>query len=399
MSAQLDIKIPVIGESVTEVTLVSWLVKDGDHVNEGDILCEIESDKATIELPAESSGAIKLIAEDGSDLKIGEVIATLDTSKKGNAVSTPEKETAAPEVQTSAPPTTQTDKKVPSPAAKKILNEKGIDPNEVSGSGKDGRITKADALSAQKEVSSTPTQVDSPQATGNRSKTVEKMSRLRKTISKRLVEAKNTTAMLTTFNEVDMTAIMELRKKYKEKFKAKHDVNLGFMSFFTKACCMALKDIPSIGAMINGEEIIYHNYADIGIAVSTPKGLVVPVVKNAESMTLAEMEKEILRLALKGRDGRLTVDEMTGGNFTITNGGVFGSMLSTPIINIPQSAILGMHNIVDRPHVVDGEIRIRPIMYLALSYDHRIVDGRESVTFLVKVKELLEDPSRLLLDI
>lgn len=403
--SKIDVKIPAIGESVTEVTLTSWLVADGDYVNEGDLLCEVESDKATLEIPAENSGKISISAEEGSDLEIGATIASLDTAAEGEAKSEQKEETKKeedPQKSEQEVSSSNGNKNYPSPAAKKILSEKGIDESSVSGSGKDGRITKADAMNAKAEKKSEPSSEQAPQKTtipGSREKRVEKMTRLRKTIAKRLVEAKNTTAMLTTFNEVDMTAIMELRKKYKDLFKEKHDISLGFMSFFTKACCVALQEIPSIGAMIDGEEIIFHDYADVGIAVSTPKGLVVPVVKNAESMSLADIEKEIRRLALKGRDGKLTIDEMQGGNFTITNGGVFGSMLSTPILNIPQSAILGMHNIVDRPHVVDGEIKIRPIMYLALSYDHRIVDGKESVTFLVKVKEMLEDPARLLLNI
>jgi 2-oxoglutarate dehydrogenase E2 component (dihydrolipoamide succinyltransferase) len=406
----VEIKIPSIGESITEVTLAAWVKSDGDYVEEGEILCEIESDKATVELPAETSGVLKITAEEGSDLEIGAVIATLDTSASapaGGAPKAEEESTPAPEAAPVPAAATGGDKNYPSPAAKKILDEKGVDASSVSGSGKDGRITKADALSANaksaapSEAKAAPAAPEKVVLSGgvSREKRVEKMTRLRKTIANRLTEAKNSTAMLTTFNEVDMYNVMELRKKYKDAFKDKHDIGLGFMSFFTKAVTMALKEVPGVNAQIDGDSIVYHDYADVGIAVSTPKGLVVPVVENAESMSLAQIEKEIRRLALKGRDGKLTVDEMSGGTFTITNGGVFGSMLSTPIINIPQSAILGMHNIVERPVAVNGEVVIHPVMYLALSYDHRIVDGKESVTFLKTVKELIEDPARMLLDI
>ncbi|WP_417336681.1 2-oxoglutarate dehydrogenase complex dihydrolipoyllysine-residue succinyltransferase [Halobacteriovorax marinus] len=404
----IEIKIPSIGESITEVTLAAWLKESGDYVEEGEILCEIESDKATVELPAESSGILTIAdsAEEGAELEIGAVIATLDTSADAPAggASAP-KEDAAPAPVTEAAPASGGDKNYPSPAAKKILDEKGIAADSVSGSGKDGRITKADALSAKGSSASAaapaPSAPEQVVLSGgvSREKRVEKMTRLRKTIAKRLTEAKNETAMLTTFNEVDMHNVMALRSKYKDAFKDKHDIGLGFMSFFTKACTMALKEVPGVNAQIDGENIVYHDYADVGIAVSTPKGLVVPVVRNAESMSLAQIEKEIRRLALKGRDGKLGIDEMQGGTFTITNGGVFGSMLSTPIINIPQSAILGMHNIVERPVAINGQVVIHPVMYLALSYDHRIVDGKESVTFLKTVKELIEDPSRMLLDI
>jgi len=404
----IEIKIPSIGESITEVTLAAWLKESGDYVEEGEILCEIESDKATVELPAESSGILTIAdsAEEGAELEIGAVIATLDTSADAPAggASAP-KEDAVPAPVTEAAPASGGDKNYPSPAAKKILDEKGIAADSVSGSGKDGRITKADALSAKGSSASAaapaPSAPEQVVLSGgvSREKRVEKMTRLRKTIAKRLTEAKNETAMLTTFNEVDMHNVMALRSKYKDAFKDKHDIGLGFMSFFTKACTMALKEVPGVNAQIDGENIVYHDYADVGIAVSTPKGLVVPVVRNAESMSLAQIEKEIRRLALKGRDGKLGIDEMQGGTFTITNGGVFGSMLSTPIINIPQSAILGMHNIVERPVAINGQVVIHPVMYLALSYDHRIVDGKESVTFLKTVKELIEDPSRMLLDI
>lgn len=400
----LELKIPVIGESVTEVTLSSWMKKDGEYVKEGESVCEIESDKATMELPAPSSGVLKIMAEAGAELKIGAVIGTLDTSAAPTA-SAPKAEAPAKVAETkSAPTAAPASNKVvnePSPAARKILDEKGVSANDVQGSGKDGRITKEDAVNAKASAPKSTSTVSSsaPVVPGARGTRVEKMTRLRKTIASKLVEAKNTTAMLTTFNEVDMSALMDLRKKYKDQFKEKHGVNLGFMSFFTKACTIALKDFPAVNAQIVGEEVVYHDYADVGIAVSTPKGLVVPVVRNAESLSLAQIEKEILNLATKARDGKITIEEMSGGTFSITNGGVFGSMLSTPILNIPQSAILGMHNIVERPVAVNGQVVIRPIMYLALSYDHRIIDGRESVSFLKKVKELLEDPSRLLLDV
>ncbi len=407
--AIVKITIPPIGESITEVALGEWLVSDGDYVSEGDELVEVESDKATLPLPAEESGIIRIIAEEGAELEIGAVVAELDTSASAPAgTSAPATESAS--TPASAPTPTGGDKNYPSPAAAKILAEKGVDASSVAGTGKDGRITKNDAVNAKvaqapaaaPAAKSAPAQeiaVQAPMGGASRAKEEVKMKRIRKTIAKRLVEAKNTTAMLTTFNEVDMFNLMELRKKYKDAFKDKHDIGLGFMSFFTKACTKALMEIKGVNAQIDGENIIYHDYADVGIAVSTPKGLVVPVIRNAESLSLAQIEKEVRRLALKGRDGKLTVDEMTGGTFTITNGGVFGSMLSTPIINVPQSAILGMHNIVERPVAVNGQVVIHPVMYLALSYDHRIIDGKESVTFLKMVKEMLEDPARMLLDI
>ncbi|WP_412473498.1 2-oxoglutarate dehydrogenase complex dihydrolipoyllysine-residue succinyltransferase [Halobacteriovorax sp. YZS-1-1] len=409
--AIVKITIPPIGESITEVALGEWLVADGDFVNEGDELVEVESDKATLPLPAEESGVIKIIAEEGAELEIGAVVAELDTS-----ASAPEQGSSDDAPTSTEAPTTPAanaaeggDKNYPSPAASKILAEKGIDASSVNGTGKDGRITKNDAVNAKaskpasapaaKAAPAPEIETQTPMGGASRGKEEVKMKRIRKTIAKRLVEAKNTTAMLTTFNEVDMYNVMELRKKYKDAFKDKHDIGLGFMSFFTKACTKALMEIKGVNAQIDGENIIYHDYADVGIAVSTPKGLVVPVIRNAESLSLAQIEKEVRRLALKGRDGKLTVDEMTGGTFTITNGGVFGSMLSTPIINVPQSAILGMHNIVERPVAVNGQVVIHPVMYLALSYDHRIIDGKESVTFLKMVKEMLEDPARMLLDI
>jgi len=417
----IEIKIPTIGESISEVTLSSWLVEDGEYVNEGDVICEIESDKATVELPAESSGVLKQSAEEGAELEIGAVIGSLDTdAKEGSSKKeeASEKDESSDKKEDSSKKTEDEDeggdKNYPSPAARKILEEKGIKPEDVKGTGKDGRITKADAQSAEKKEKSQDKPKDSSKNNGTKSDDAvqvstppsgernvrrEKMSRLRKTIASKLTEAKNSTAMLTTFNEVDMHKVMELRKKYKEQFKEKHEIGLGFMSFFTKACTQALKEFPNVNAQINGEELVYHDYADVGIAVSTPKGLVVPVVRNAENLGLADIEREIRRLALKGRDGKLSIDEMQGGTFTITNGGVFGSMLSTPIINIPQSAILGMHNIVERPIAINGEVVVHPVMYVALSYDHRIIDGSESVGFLKRVKDLIEDPARLLLDI
>lgn len=404
----LEIKIPSLGESITEVTLSSWMVSDGDYVEEGESLCEIESDKASVELPAESSGVIKILVEDGAELEVGAVIASLDTSaakKSASAKPKAKAEEKVPEVpseSTSSGGSSQKKVDHASPAARKILTEKGIDPSSVSGTGKDGRVTKADALSAnESKGAQVAISEESSDSFGGFSRNIrrEKMTRLRKTIANRLVQAKSETAMLTTFNEVDMFEVMALRKRYKEAFKKKHDVGLGFMSLFTKACTIALRDFPGVNAQIDGGEMIFHDYADIGIAVSTPKGLVVPVVRNAESKPLHQIEKDIISLATKAREGKLSIDEMQGGTFTITNGGVFGSMLSTPIINIPQSAILGMHNIVERPIALNGQVVIRPVMYLALSYDHRVIDGRESVSFLKAVKELLEDPARMLLDI
>ena len=353
-----------------------------------------------MELPAPSAGVLKILAAAGSELKIGAKIGELDTSAakpqaSSSTVTTVKTETAPAQVSSK-------EVNVPSPAARKILDEKGVDSSSVKGSGKDGRITKEDAINSappKAEAKAVATVTKQPAQAGSRNSRPEKMTRLRKTIATKLVEAKNTTAMLTTFNEVDMYELMNLRKKYKEAFTKKHGVGLGFMSLFTKAVTVALKDWPSVNAQINGDEIIFHDYADIGIAVSTPKGLVVPVVRNAEGLSLAEIEKEILALATKARDGKITIEDMSGGTFSITNGGVFGSMLSTPILNIPQSAILGMHNIIERPVAINGQVVIRPMMYLALSYDHRIIDGRESVSFLKQVKELLEDPSRLLLDV
>ena len=392
----IEIKVPVVGESISEVTLANWVKKNGDLVNSGDLLCEIESDKATFELQAEASGYLTILIEKGTTVAIGTLIATILTSTTSDKpVSNSPETTSKPEVQKSSQGNPAT------PLAAKILAEKGIDPSAVTGSGEHGKIMKEDALKAQTPKASNPTQevIPTPKSDTKGSTRREKLSSLRKTVARRLVAVKNETAMLTTFNEVDMKPIMDLRAKYKDKFKEKHNVGLGFMSFFTKAVCVALAEFPSVNAMIDGDEIVFHDFADISIAVSAPKGLVVPVIRNAEKMNFSEIEKEIVRLATKARDNKLSIDEMTGGTFTITNGGIFGSMMSTPIINAPQSAILGMHNIVDRAVVIDGQIQVRPIMYVALSYDHRIIDGRESVGFLVKVKQLLEEPMRLLLDV
>ena len=411
-SASVEIKVPPVGESITEVTLSRWIKKDGDAVAMDEAIAELESDKATFELTAEKAGTLKTIAKEGDVLAIGAVVCTIEgagASQPAVTPVTPAVVSAAdesPRGGAAAESAKTYASGTPSPAAAKILAEKGVDPKSVSGSGVDGRITKGDALGAQapaaKPAAPAAQPVAAPVATstgGIRDEKREKMTSLRKTVAKRLVSVKNETAMLTTFNEVDMQPIMELRGKYKDKFKEKHGVGLGFMSFFTKAVTEALKDWPAVGARIEGEEIVYSNFADISIAVSAPKGLVVPVIRNADSMSLAEIEKAIVVLAGKARENKLTIPEMTGGTFTITNGGVFGSMLSTPIINAPQSAILGMHNIIERPVAVNGQVVIRPMMYLALSYDHRIIDGRESVSFLVRVKQLLEDPARLLLGV
>lgn len=396
-----EMKVPAVGESITEVTISTWMKNDGDFVTLDEVIAEVESDKATFELPAEANGILHIVAKAGTTLPIGGLICKIEVTEGA-----PSKSAASPSP-TTTPSSTGGDKNYaaghPSPAAAKILDEKGIPTAQVSGSGPGGRITKEDANKAQ--TSSAPkaetktTSSSAPVVPGARNVRKEKMTSLRKTIAKRLVAVKNETAMLTTFNEVDMKPVMDLRSKYKDKFKEKYGVGLGFMSFFTKAVCIALKEWPAVNAQINGDEVQYHDYCDISIAVSTPKGLVVPVVRNAESMSFDQIESEIGRLAARGRDGKLSIDEMTGGTFSITNGGVFGSMLSTPILNPPQSAILGMHNIVQRPVAIDGQVVIRPIMYLALSYDHRIVDGRESVSFLVRVKELLEDPGRLILGV
>ena len=400
-----EMKVPAVGESITEVTISTWLKNEGDYVQLDEVIAEVESDKATFELPAEASGILKIVAQAGNTLPIGGLICKIEVMEGGAPATSAASSTAAA-AEASAPSSGGGSYAAghPSPAAGKILAEKGIPASDVSGTGVGGRITKEDASKAQ---ASSPKQ-ESKQAAGGspviasgggREARREKMSSLRRTIARRLVSVKNETAMLTTFNEVDMKPVMDLRSRYKEQFKEKYGVGLGFMSFFTKAVCTALKEWPAVNAQIDGDEVIYHNYCDISIAVSTPRGLVVPVIRNAESLAFDQIEKEIGRLAARGRDGKLSIEEMTGGTFSITNGGVFGSMLSTPILNPPQSAILGMHNIVQRPIALNGEVVIRPVMYLALSYDHRIVDGRESVSFLVRVKELLEDPGRLLLEI
>lgn len=405
----LEIKVPPVGESITEVVLSQWLKNDGDVVEMDEVIAELESDKATFELTAEQAGTLRTIAAEGDTLAIGAVVCKIEDGgaapAKADAPKTEEKAVVT-EDKTAAPVAEKSVESyatgTPSPAAGKILAEKGIDAAAVKGTGIDGRITKDDAVKAEAGKKAEAPKANAPVVAapaGARSERREKMSPLRKTVAKRLVAVKNETAMLTTFNEVNMKPIMDLRGKYKDSFKEKHGVGLGFMSFFTKAVTEALKDFPAVNARIDGEEIVYNNFADVSIAVSAPKGLVVPVIRNAESMSLAEIEKSVLALALKARDGKLTIEEMTGGTFTITNGGVFGSMMSTPIINAPQSAILGMHNIIERPVAEKGEVVIRPMMYVALSYDHRIIDGRESVGFLVRVKQLLEDPARLLLGV
>lgn len=398
----VEMKMPSPGESITEVEIARWLVADGDYVERDQLICEIDSDKATLEFNAEESGAIKIIAKEGETIAIGDMVCTIDTKVKSKSRSEPkvieeikvdvEKERSMIVVEETTLKSSYATGH-PSPAAKKIMNENGISPADVNGTGKGGRITKTDVLKAL--ASGLQHSVMDGRG-GKRDVERKKMSSLRKKLSQRLVAVKNQTAMLTTFNEVDMSAIMEMRKKHKEEFEKKHGVKLGFMSFFTKAITEALGHFPAVNAMIDGEEIVYHKFADIGIAVSSPKGLVVPVLRNAESMTFAQIESTIKDLADKAREGKITIEEMTGGTFTISNGGVFGSMMSTPILNPPQSAILGMHNIVERPIAVNGNVEIHPMMYVALSYDHRIIDGKESVSFLVEVKEMLEDPTTML---
>ena len=402
----LEMKVPSPGESISEVEIAQWLVADGDYVEKDQAIAEVDSDKATLELPAEESGIITLKAAEGDAVKVGAVVCLIDTSAARPAGSAPKVE-KAPEVKVeaaapvaAAPSPNPVNEKsasyasgTPSVAAAKIIAENGINPAKVAATGRDGRITKQDVVAAMAAGFS----ADAAQGWGGtRNNRREKMSMMRRKIAERLVAVKNETAMLTTFNEVDMKPIMDLRAKYKDAFVKHHDVNLGFMSFFTKAVTEALNLYPAVNGQIDGNEVVFHNYADIGIAVSSPKGLMVPVIRNAEQMSLAEIEREIKRLAVKARDGKITPDDMTGGTFTITNGGVFGSMLSTPIINPPQSAILGMHNVVERPVAINGKVEIRPIMYVALSYDHRIIDGKESVSFLVKVKEMLENPEKML---
>ena len=389
----LEMKVPSPGESISEVEIAEWLVSDGDYVEKDQTIAEVDSDKATLELPAEESGIITLKAEEGDAIAVGAVVCHIDTAAAKpsgqDAKPAPAKATVSQAAATPAPAQTNYATGTASPAARKIIAEKGIDTAAITGTGRDGRITKEDAINAVPSMG-TPA--------GDRPTSRKKMSMLRRKVAERLVAAKNETAMLTTFNEVNMSPIFALRAEYKEAFKAKHDVGLGFMSFFTKAVVRALKEFPDVNSMIDGNEQILHDYCDISVAVSGPKGLMVPVVRNAEAMSFKDVETEIKRLAIRARDGQITVDEMTGGTFTISNGGVFGSMLSTPIINPPQSAILGMHNILQRPIAVDGKVEIHPMMYVALSYDHRIIDGRESVGFLVAVKEALEDPVALLMD-
>ncbi|MFT3910571.1 MAG: 2-oxoglutarate dehydrogenase complex dihydrolipoyllysine-residue succinyltransferase [Ferruginibacter sp.] len=395
----IEIKVPTVGESISEVTLVKWLKSDGEWAERDEVIAELESEKATFEINAEKAGILKQVAKEGDTLNIGDLVCTIDTeAAQPAAAAVPEKKEkvkpkAAETVAKKEEPATLAAVKdvKATPVAAAIIADKKVDSKSITPSGSNGKIIKQDVLEAISNPGRKPgTELFS------RNERPEKMSNLRKTISRRLVEAKNTTAMLTTFNEVDMSAIMEIRKKHKDKFKEQHGVNLGFMSFFTKACCYALQQYKSVNAYIDGENIIYHDFCDISIAVSAPKGLVVPVIRNAESLSMAEVEAAVVDLATKAKNNKLTIEEMTGGTFTITNGGIFGSMMSTPIINIPQSAILGMHNIVERPMAVNGQVVIKPMMYVALSYDHRIIDGRESVGFLVMVKQLLENPALLL---
>lgn len=382
----LEMKVPSPGESISEVEIAQWLVEDGDYVEKDQEIAEVDSDKATLALPAEESGTIKLVAEEGDTVAVGQVVCIIDTDGVGEAKPSSTPQEASPQVSAPAQATRPVDAKA-TPLAKAIISQNDLSAKDVKGSGEGGKILKEDVIEAMASV-----KTDGPRGTERK-----KMSMLRRKVAQRLVSVKNDTAMLTTFNEVDMSAIFAIRKEYKEIFKEKYGVGLGFMSFFTKAITTALKEFPDVNAQIDGKEVIYHNYADISIAVSAPKGLMVPVIRNAELMNFKEVESEVKRLAIRARDGKITPDEMLGGTFTITNGGVFGSMLSTPIINPPQSAILGMHNIVERPMAVNGKVEIRPIMYVALSYDHRIIDGRESVGFLVRVKECLEDPTTHLL--
>lgn len=411
----IDIKVPAVGESISEVTLVKWLRQEGQYVERDEVIAELESEKATFEVNAEKAGVLKTVGKEGDTLKIGDVVAQIDetaarpegksapaqastaaqapaaatASSNGNGAAKATTATATPAAQ--APVTTISNDIKATPVAAAIISDKKIDAGSITPTGTGGKILKHDVLEALAHPGRTPGAV-----LFTRNDRREKMSNLRKTVSRRLVEAKNTTAMLTTFNEVDMSAVMALRTKYKDKFKEKHGVNLGFMSFFTKATCYALQEWPAVNAYIDGDELVYHDYCDISIAVSAPKGLVVPIIRNAESLSMADIEKKVVELATKARDNKLSMEEMQGGTFTITNGGVFGSLMSTPIINIPQSAILGMHKIEERAVVVGGQIVVRPMMYLAVSYDHRIIDGRESVSFLVRIKELLENPDQLL---
>lgn len=397
----VELKIPSVGESITQVTIANWLKEDGDYVEMDEAVAELESDKATVELNAEQSGILKIIFEEGEDVEIGTVVASIDTSAEPPAEKAAQAQKESNQAKEESAPKTEVVEKdnsssyatgTPSPAANKILVEKGISTQSVTGTGKDGRITKYDAILANVEDAGLGLSVKP-----SREQHREKMSNLRKTVARRLVSVKNETAMLTTFNEVNMQPIFDTRAKYKEKFKEMHGVNLGFMSFFTRACALSLQKFQKVNAFIDGEEMVMNDFVDVSIAVSSPKGLMVPVMRNVENMTLWDIESEVKRLAIKARDGKLSIPEMTGGTFTITNGGVFGSMLSTPIINPPQSAILGMHNIIERPVVEKGNIVARPVMYVALSYDHRIIDGKESVGFLVSVKNYLENPETMLM--
>ena len=403
----IDIKVPTVGESISEVTLLKWTKKDGEYVERDEVIAELESEKATFEVNAEKAGILKTNAAEGDTLKIGDKLASIDesASKPESAAKTEEqpakKEEVTKDEKAVEPSKSETKEEAKTdksdvkatPVATAIIADKGVDPKKLKASGYQGKILKDDVLAAL----SNPGKVTGGKELFSREQRKEKMTQLRKTISRRLVESKNTTAMLTTFNEVDMGPIMAIRTKYKDKFKESHGVGLGFMSFFAKACCIALQEWPAVNAYIDGDQLVFHDYCDISIAVSTPRGLTVPVIRNVESLSMAEIEKKVIELAGKARDNKLTMDELTGGTFTITNGGVFGSLLSTPIINLPQSAILGMHKIEDRPVAVNGQVVIRSMMYLALSYDHRIIDGRESVSFLVRVKELLENPEQLLI--
>tara|TARA_B100001121_G_C18700289_1_gene627342 strand:+ start:10249 stop:11466 length:1218 start_codon:yes stop_codon:yes gene_type:complete len=402
---KVDIIVPAAGESVTEADIASWSKTSGEFVEMDDVLLELETDKASMELNAETSGTLTIVKEEGETVQVGDVIGFITPGDGGSAPKTTQEKVEAPATQ-QAPETTVSDtdhyaKGHPSPAAANALASANIPVDSVAGTGKNGRITKADAEAAKATVPSSPSPLEDKSvesvSVGERSDRREKMSRLRRTVAQRLVNAQHTQALLTTFNEVDLTEVMNIRKKYKESFKEKYNVNLGFMSFFTKAACEALQEFPIMNASVDDDHIVYHDYCDIGIAVASPKGLVVPVIRSADQLSFKQIESAIVGYAKKARDGQISLDDMDGGTFTITNGGTFGSMLSTPIVNYPQSAILGMHNIVQRPMVVDGEIKARPMMYLAVSYDHRIIDGSDAVRFLVAIKDRLEDPSRLLI--
>ncbi len=387
----IEIKVPTVGESINEVTLVKWIKADGAWADRDEVIAELESEKATFEINAEQAGAVKHIAKEGDTLSIGDVVCSIDTDAVRPAEAPKKEEAPVAKAQVADSAAVAKSDVKTTPVAAAIIADKKVDSTKIIASGANGKIVKQDVLEALNNPGRKP-----GMEMFSRNERPEKMSNLRKTVSRRLVEAKNTTAMLTTFNEVDMGPVMDIRKKYKDKFKEAHGVNLGFMSFFTKACTYALQKFPAVNAYIDGDNIVYHDYCDVSIAVSAPKGLVVPVIRNAESLSMAEIEAAVVELATKAKNNKLTIEEMSGGTFTITNGGIFGSMMSTPIINIPQSAILGMHNIVERPMAVNGQVVIKPMMYLALSYDHRIIDGRESVGFLVTVKQLLENPSLLL---